>query len=50
MGNPHEQGLPIWPATSEDKVVQIMNIDVNAQAQPEQNRECFLLLKQANGK
>lgn len=49
-GNPNSGSLPNWPANSGDKGVQVMHIDVNSGTQPEQYRERFLLLEQANSK
>jgi para-nitrobenzyl esterase len=46
-GNPNGRGLPQWPAASGDKGVQVMQIDVNSQAKPEQNHARYLFLEQA---
>lgn len=49
-GDPNGTGLPQWPAASGDKNVQVMHIDVNTQAKPEQSRDRYLFLEQAAGK
>ncbi|QHT69989.1 carboxylesterase family protein [Rhodocytophaga rosea] len=46
--NPNGQGLPKWPEVTNNGPVQVMHIDVTTKAQPEQNRERFLLLEKAN--
>jgi para-nitrobenzyl esterase len=45
-GNPNGPGLPQWPAAGRDRGVQVMQIDVKSQAQPEQNRTRYLFLEQ----
>ena len=50
LKNPNGKNLPDWPAVSGDKPTQIMHIDVKSGAQPDQQRERFLLLEQANKK
>jgi para-nitrobenzyl esterase len=46
-GNPNGPSLPQWPSANGDKGVQVMQIDVNSQAKPEQNRTRYLFLEQA---
>ncbi|GAA4415933.1 carboxylesterase family protein [Nibrella viscosa] len=43
-GNPNGAGLPNWPAANAGNTVQVMHIDVNTGAQPEQNRSRYLFL------
>ncbi len=49
-GNPNGAGLPEWPVANSGNGVQVMHIDVMSGAQPEQNRERYLLLEQPTGK
>lgn len=48
--NPNGENLPNWPATTGDKGVQVMHIDVTSGAQSEQHRERYMLLDQMNNK
>ncbi|MDO1450912.1 carboxylesterase family protein [Rhodocytophaga aerolata] len=50
LKNPNGKNLPDWPAVSGDKPAQVMHIDVKSGARPDQQRERFLLLEQANMK
>ncbi|PRY14315.1 para-nitrobenzyl esterase [Pontibacter ummariensis] len=43
-GNPNGPDVPTWPTLNSGDKVQIINIDVNTQAQPDKNRERYLLL------
>lgn len=43
-GDPNGQGLPPWPAANGSKGVQVMHLDVNSGAAPEQHRERYLFL------
>jgi para-nitrobenzyl esterase len=48
-GNPNGNGLPNWPTAKGDRNVQVLHIDVNAQAKPDQTRERYLLLEKLSG-
>ena len=43
-GDPNGPGLPYWPPANQGDSVQVMQLDVDAHAQPEQHRERFLFL------
>nr|WP_162053365.1 carboxylesterase family protein [Pontibacter pamirensis] len=43
-GNPNGKGLPTWPTASNGDKVQVMYIDVNTAAKPEENRGRYLIL------
>ena len=43
-GNPNGLGLPVWPAVSAGGPVQVMNVNVNTQAEPEKHQERYLFL------
>ncbi len=43
-GNPNAKGLPEWPALNQGTGPMIMRIDVESKANPEQNRDRYLLL------
>lgn len=43
-GNPNGPGLPEWPEANSGDKVQLIRIDVNTQAEEEQNRERYLFL------
>lgn len=49
-GNPNGAGLPEWPVANGPNGGQVMHIDVTSGAQPERNRERYLLLEQPAGK
>jgi para-nitrobenzyl esterase len=44
--NPNGPNLPLWHATNEGNVVQVMHIDVQTRAEAEKNRERYLFLDQ----
>jgi para-nitrobenzyl esterase len=44
QGDPNGAGLPSWPAVTAGKPVQIMRLDVNSHAEPEQHAERYLFL------
>lgn len=43
-GNPNGKGLPLWPAANKGDKVQVLHINVNTGARPEQNRARYELL------
>jgi para-nitrobenzyl esterase len=45
-GDPNGPGLPAWPVAGSDGSVQVMHIDVNSRAEPEQHRDRYLFLDQ----
>lgn len=49
-GNPNGLGLPIWPALNTSGNVQVMNVNVNTQAEPEKHPERYLFLDRSSGK
>ena len=49
-GNPNGQGLPNWPAVNSGNTVQVMHLDVNSKAKPEQNRARYQLMDQLQTK
>jgi para-nitrobenzyl esterase len=49
-GNPNGPGLPTWPAVTRGKPVQVMHLDVETGARPEQTRARYLLLDQLHSK
>jgi para-nitrobenzyl esterase len=44
-GNPNGPGLPSWPAYGESDGFQVLRIDVDSRAEPEQTRPRYLLLE-----
>jgi para-nitrobenzyl esterase len=48
-GNPNGPGLPNWPAAKGDKV-QVLHIDVQTEAKPDQSRDRYLLLEKLSAK
>lgn len=49
-GNPNGPGLPDWSAAKSGNNVQVLHIDVNTQAKPDQTRERYLLLEKLSAK
>jgi para-nitrobenzyl esterase len=49
-GNPNSPGLPSWPAAKNGQPVQVMHINVNTKAEPEKNRERYVLMDSFIGK
>jgi para-nitrobenzyl esterase len=49
-GDPNGAGLPQWPAANKGQQVQVLHIDVNTQAKPDNSRERYLLLEQLSSK
>jgi para-nitrobenzyl esterase len=49
-GDPNGNGLPQWPAANKGQEVQVLHIDVNTQAKPDNSRERYLLLEQLSSK
>ncbi|WP_224999410.1 carboxylesterase/lipase family protein [Cesiribacter sp. SM1] len=45
-GNPNGAGLPKWPAVNGEEGAQLMQIDVESGAKPDQNRPRYLILEQ----
>ncbi len=43
-GNPNGAGLPEWPAANAGDTVQVMHIDVDSKAEPEQHRDRYVFL------
>lgn len=44
-GNPNSPGLPNWPAYDAAGNWQVMNLDANSQAEPDQHRDRYLFLQ-----
>ena len=42
--DPNCPGLPEWPAANQGDAVQVMRLDVDSQAEPEQHRDRYLFL------
>jgi para-nitrobenzyl esterase len=49
-GNPNGPGLPNWPAAKSGDNVQVLHIDVNTQAKPDQSRERYLFLERVSAR
>ncbi|UPL50042.1 carboxylesterase/lipase family protein [Hymenobacter sublimis] len=49
-GNPNGKGLPTWPALSKGPGGQVLRLDVQTKAEPDQTRPRYLLLDQQAGK
>ncbi|GEO04683.1 carboxylic ester hydrolase [Adhaeribacter aerolatus] len=49
-GNPNGPGLPVWPLLSEGKPVQVMHLDVNSGAKPEESSARYQLLDKLHKK
>ena len=45
-GNPNGKGLPEWPAANAGPSLEVMHIDVESRAEPEQHRDRYLVLDQ----
>jgi para-nitrobenzyl esterase len=46
MGDPNGPNLPAWPPSNAGDTAQVMRLDVESYAEPEQHRERYLLLDQ----
>jgi para-nitrobenzyl esterase len=44
-GNPNGTALPAWPAVQNNKVIPVMNIDVNTRVEAEKNRQGYLFFE-----
>nr|WP_262920562.1 carboxylesterase family protein [Hymenobacter sp. 5516J-16] len=49
-GNPNGKGLPTWPALSKGPGGQVLRLDVQTKAEPDQTSPRYLLLDQQAGK
>jgi para-nitrobenzyl esterase len=45
-GNPNGPGLPLWPPANQGETVQVMQLDIEPQVEPEQHRARYLFLDQ----
>jgi para-nitrobenzyl esterase len=45
-GDPNSAGLPLWPPANRGDSIAVMQLDVEAHAEPEQHRERYLFLDQ----
>ena len=43
-GNPNGLGVPVWPAVDNSKPVEVMHIDVQTKAKPDQHRDRYLFM------
>ena len=44
-GNPNGLGVPVWPAVDNSKPVEVMHIDVQTKAKPDQHRDRYLFME-----